>query len=571
MPNWVSSFWGHGIGFVDLDRDADLDLIVLGGASGLVGVFENNGTGHFTNRSLDTGIPTIAGASNFSAADWDADGDFDLVIVAPGAAPRFYRNDGGFAFVDVSLATGVTTLSLTKGMAWGDIDGDGWIDLYITHHAANYPGTLTTRNQLWRNNGNGAFTNIAAALGVDVKAYSLEAVIFDADQDGDLDLYLSNDRGMVNPIFRNRFWRNDGGVMNEIGQQNGTGLGFFSMGVAVGDPNLDGRLDLYCTNTTGGAAPLFGANPLFLRGLDGNYALGQATWGVDHYKPCWVGTFFDANNDGLEDLFVTNEIESPSLYMNQGAPPMVEMGAAANLVTALTPMFAGAVGDVDGDGDMDIVVNPVGGNIVLWVNQTNASNNWVKFRVIGEQHDLDAIGATVTMASGTSTQVRAITIAGNGYLGQNDLDAHFGLGAATSIDEIVLRWPNTGSMRTLTGYGINTRWTLLPPARMGDFNEDGIVTQLDLSALTSRFGMTVQPGLEALDMNGDALLSAADFGPMLAAKLGTVGDLNGDGAVNGADLALVLGAWGESPSAADLNGDGAVNGADLAILLGNWG
>lgn len=571
VPPPTSGLWGFGIGLVDLDRDGDLDVIALGDATGIVGIFENDGTGHFTDRSTTTGIPLIPGAGNFGAADWDADGDPDLVIVAPGAAPSFIRNDGAFTFTDVSTATGATTLSLTKGLAWGDVDGDGWIDLYITHHAINYPGTATTRNQLWRNNGDGTFTDVAAALGVNIKVFGLEVVLFDADQDGDLDIYASNDRGMVNAQFRNRFWRNDGGVMNEIGLVNGTGLGFFSMGVAIGDPNLDGDLDIYCTNTLGDYAPLYGDNPLFLRQSNGTYAQSNAVWGVTHHELSWATVFFDANNDGFEDLFVVNAESSPALYMHTGAPPMVNMTATANLQATALPMYCAVVGDVDGDGDLDMLTNPHNSNLRLHLNQTNGSSNWVKFRVVGERHDLEAIGATVRVTTGDTTQIRPVLVGGNGYLGQNGLDAHFGLGGTSIIDKIVVRWPYTGSVRVLTGYVINTRWTLLPPDRMGDFDADGVVTQADLSALTSRFGNPVVPGLEVLDMNGNGHLNSDDYGLLLAVGSASVGDLSGDGTVDGADLALILGSWGDGPSASDLDGDSTVNGADLAILLGNWG
>jgi ASPIC and UnbV/Dockerin type I domain len=247
------------------------------------------------------------------------------------------------------------------------------------------------------------------------------------------------------------------------------------------------------------------------------------------------------------------------------------MTSSANLLATGLPMYCAVVGDIDADGDLDLLTNPHGSNLRLHVNQTNASANWSKFRVAGERHDLDAIGATVQVTTGSTNQIRQVLVGGNGYLGQNGLEAHFGLGSATQMDKIVVSWPYTGSTRALVGYGINTRWTLLPPGRMGDFDDDGSVTQADLSALASHLGQSVIPGLEALDMNSDGVLASSDYPLMLNLCTAPVGDLNSDGVVDGADLAVVLGSWGNGPSSADLDGDGTVNGADLTIVLGNWG
>jgi len=577
-PTWTG-YAGYGIVLADLDSDDDLDLAAVGASSGLVGVFENDGTGSFLDRTAVTGIPPISAISNLSAVDWDADGDLDLLITRLQQPPKLFRNDGGFAFVDVTAASGITTPAITKGVSWGDLDGDGWVDLYVGHYRlVNGPASQWT-NQLWHNNGNGTFTDIAASLGVNVNAATLAPVFFDADDDGDLDLYLSNDRGMAPGFKPNHFYRNDGGVLVEIGQQNGTGLPLFSMGVAIGDLDGNGLTDIYCTNTPNSTPPLYGASPLWLQGSAGQYQLAQSAWGVEAtFDHCgWSCLFLDANHDRRLDLFVHLEQVPDTLFLGRDEPPMLAAIAEAGFAdSAGLSGYCTVMGDVDDDGDLDLVSNRFGGNLQLFINTTieqhgeSGSANWARFKVVGEGHDRHGFGTIVRVTVQATTMMRHVLAGADGYLGQNGFDAHFGLGDAATMDSIEVRWPNSGSVRLLTGYGANTRWTLYPPARLGDFDGDGVVTQVDLSTLSAECGGPVVPGLEMLDMNGDGMLDGGDFALIVGILGGSAGDFDDDGDVDGEDLGQLLGAWNEPCSPFDLTGDGGVDGDDLGALLGNW-
>jgi len=562
---------GVPVGFADLDGDGDQDLIAAGATADGIGIFDNDGTGHFTDRSSTSGIPPILKASNYSAADYDGDGDLDLVIGRFGGGIHLFRNEGNFTFVDVTAASGLTEFAATHGLSWGDLDGDGWIDLHVCNYVNAIPGTNNARNRVWRNNGDGTFSNVAQAWGLDTKAYSFLTAITDFDEDGDLDIYLSNDRGMYSPFVPNRYWRNDGGTFSEIGQQNGTGVALFSMGVAVGDLDRDGRIDLYCTNLPAAVPPLNGENPLLLQLTRGAWTQSQQAWGVTVKQSGWASLFFDADLDGWQDLFVVNQHVTNRLFLNTGGPPMFDATTAAGLSGPLNNAYSASVADIDGDGDLDLAVSHAGINLKLYINHSDNRRRWAMFNLRGERKDTAAIGATVRVRTGAVEQIRQVVVGANGYLGGSDGRLHFGLGAAVIMDEIHIRWPNSKRSRTLTNYPVDRVWTLYTPPELGDANGDAVIDQSDLSVFSANFAAPVKPGLEMMDMNGDGVLDQADFLLLLGVMNGLLGDFNLDGVVSGADLAHILGSWGQSGTAHDLNMDGTIDGQDLAILLENWG
>ncbi len=210
MQPWPQQdgYFGFGCGLADLDADGDQDIIILGSAAGLVGVFENDGTGFFTDRSAQRGIPILAEASGLAAADVDDDGLIDLYITRYGLPNVLARNGGGFHFTDVAAVAGVADPGNGKGACFGDFDGDQWLDLYVCNYSH---GAGAAPNRLYRNLGGASFADVGAAQGVADPGASFEAVWTDYDRDGDVDLYLSNDKGIEVPSYPNQLWRNDGG------------------------------------------------------------------------------------------------------------------------------------------------------------------------------------------------------------------------------------------------------------------------------------------------------------------------------------------------------------------------
>lgn len=565
---------GQTVGFADLDMDMDMDIVCLGKGNNEVGIFENLGGGQFANRSATSGIPGWQNPSTFAAGDYDADGDLDLVITTWGHGIHLMRNDGGFTFTEVTEAAGLSEFAATRGVSWGDLDGDGWIDMFVCNYMNAIPNTANAKNRLWRNNGDGTFTDKAAALGLADSCFSFMSALFDADMDGDLDIYISNDRATAWPFIPNRFLRNDGGVFTDIGAQNGTNLAFFSMGIACGDLDGNGLPDLYCTNLPSPVPPMLGENPLLLQQPGRNYVLSQGEWGVAVKKTSWNCTFFDVDNDADTDLYVINQLEANMLFEQRAAPPMVNIGSMVGLAGpsgTVSMDYCASVADVDDDGDLDIIQNNMSLNVRLFINNEGSERTWARFLLVGERHDTRALGATVRVRTGDKWQMRQLINGANGFLPQNDGLLHFGLNAATMMDEILVLWPNTGTTRTLTNYPASKRWRLIPPSKMGDSNFDGVVNQLDLTTFARALALPFAPGQEAFDFDGDGALSASDTQEFLSLFKGKRGDIDANGVVDGKDLGDLLLHWGPVPSAFDLDLDGRVSGSDLGILLANWG
>ncbi len=274
---------GFGCGFSDLDADNDQDIIILGAADGHVGIFENNGAGFFTDRSATSGIPLLVEASGFAAGDLDGDGLPELFITQMGAPDLLLRNDGNLQFTDIAALVGTADVGSGMGVSIGDYDADTRLDIYVCNYNGQEPGTEFMNNRLYRNVSDWSFAEVGAALGVDDDAYAFQSVWFDMDQDGDLDLYLSNDRGHIGPLFRtNQLWRNDGGVFENISAESGAGVALFSMGIACGDFDGNGWADLYVTNL---ASYEDGYNPLLLHNgaTPPHYNELSALAGVDHW------------------------------------------------------------------------------------------------------------------------------------------------------------------------------------------------------------------------------------------------------------------------------------------------
>ncbi|MGA1224244.1 MAG: FG-GAP-like repeat-containing protein, partial [Phycisphaerales bacterium] len=223
-----SGQYGCGVALVDLDNDGDDDLIATGNSAGQIALFANDGTGHFVDRTASSGLPAVTKVSGVVAGDYDGDGDLDLFITRWLAPAMLFRNEGGLFFANATsqaLLTGISGAG--AGCSFGDFDGDGDLDLAIAMRTNTNSNMM--RNRFYRNNGNGTFTDISVALGVDDGFASFQCILQDLDRDGDCDLYVSNDKGMPGVAW-NRYFRNEGGVFTEE-LDSGACIAIDSMGV----------------------------------------------------------------------------------------------------------------------------------------------------------------------------------------------------------------------------------------------------------------------------------------------------------------------------------------------------
>ena len=598
--------FGEGLAFADLDADGDPDIVLLGAATGRIGLYENDGRGFFTDRSAGiAGVHPLT--SGVTAMDFDRDGDVDLHVTRRGLPDRLFRNDGAFHFTDVAGIVGVADIGDGHGAAWADVDGDGWPDLYLCNR--------DRPNRLFMSIRVGVaeqvvFVDEAVARGVD-RGHdpSFAAAFFDMDDDGDPDLYLGNDHGTNCAVFHNHLFRNDGGVFTDVTDQ-ATEACLDAMCVAVGDFDGDGRQDLFSTNTPAGHALMLnrGSRP-WLR------AEKQA--GVAGFAVGWGATFLDFDNDGRLDLHVCHANARNRLFRNTDRWPVEDVSKAVGLDDP-AQSFASATADVDGDGDPDLLVGARGVPVRLHINHAGSLRRWIAFDVVGlgdpasvtGRSPEPSIGAVVRVRSGDRVQVREVR-AGHGYKSQDELRLLVGLDAAPEAEEVSVRWPGGGETRVLRGLGAGRRWTLWPTDRLGDFDADGDRDPADLAAIAACWTGDVPgalvPGCERADFDGDADVDAEDVLAMLAAGYaGWTGDCDGDGIpdpvaiaaglvpdldadglpdgcpppppedfdldgrVNAADLAILMSHWGQAAPAIDLDGDGVVGFPDLLGLLAAW-
>ncbi len=527
MQGWPQAYgyYGFGCGFVDLDGDGDPDVILMGAADGRVGIMENDGTGNFVDRSKGSGIPLLMQGSAFAAGDFDGDGWPDLYFTQFGEPNVLMKNLGNFQFSEVSVTAGVGDSGAGKGACFGDYDNDGWLDLYVCNYQDIIPGPSDITNRLFHNLGDGTFADVSAAQGVDDEGEGFQPVWSDYDRDGDVDLYLSNDNRYL-PVRANRLWRNDGGVLVDVSAASGAGVALFSMGMACGDFDGNGRPDFYCTNIPGGGGM---NNPLLLNQADGTFVESSVSAGVDNPFTSWGAVFADFTNNGHQDLYVNNMMLPNTLYLNSGVFPCVEAAGQANLMASGGNSFSSAAADVDGDGDLDLLVNNLSGNVQLFINHEGDTRSWLRVQVVGRQSNLQAVGANVSARFGADWQFREVLAGGNGYLGQNELTVHFGAGAGLMAAEVVVQWPGGSPVRTLTNLPTNQVWTAYPPERLGDGDGDGLVNLNDFLAFSDCFASGFQPGCEMMDFDGDSVVGLGDFAAFLAVYSPPVVDCNVNG------------------------------------------
>ncbi len=463
-----------GCSWGDYDDDGFVDLFVanttLFGAAPNRGrnfLYHNNHDGTFLAITSGPIVTEIADHVTGVWGDFDNDGFLDLFVTSIGQINSLFRNLDNNTFARTNAGSLVTTASDYDGAAWGDYDNDGFLDLFITQSGGAQSNPLA--NFLYRNNGNGIFTkitngNVATDLGI-----GRGCAWGDFDNDGNLDLFVSNAFFITNFLYRNRgdlmFTRvTAGSIATEVAD---------SRGCAWADYDNDGYLDLFVAN---GGRTSAQNNFLYHNNGDGN--LTKVTSGsiVNDGGHSFGCTWGDYDNDGFLDLFVANGCgQNNLLYHNNGDGSFTK-------VTTGSPVNDGgesggcAWGDYDNDGFLDLFVanggNTCSGNDenqrnFLYRNNTNR-NNWISIKLVGTVSNRSGIGAKVRLKAtvgGTNRwQLRQIS-GGDGYGQMNGLRAHFGLGDATNIDTVRIEWPS-GTVQELRDVWTNQFLTVTESPRL---------------------------------------------------------------------------------------------------------
>jgi hypothetical protein len=464
---------GAGAMFFDYDGDGWLDIYFANGCwlktvndnrgrkfRGKLAnsLYRNNSDGTFTDLTARAGVGHQGYGVGCSAADFDNDGDLDLYVLNYGPNV-FYRNNGDGTFTDISQASGLANSNWSLSAPWFDYDGDGDLDVYVANYleydsgkfrsyyaAAGYPGPLSYRGQpdaLYRNNGDGTFTDVTRQAGLfRPNGRAMSATVADLNNDGFLDLYIPND-AMENYFFRNAgkgTFESEGLVMGLAFGEGGQGVS--SMGPAVGDVDRDGWIDIYIPDMGYGCLLMNRKDYFEDRTTPANLAVvcGQYTG--------WGGVLFDYDCDGYLDIFVANGnahheyTEEDVLMRNDGTGNFVDVADKSGAHFKQKYVGRGAAyGDYDNDGDLDLLVINLNDTPRLLRNDGGNSNNWLTIEARLPGGKTDAIGARVTVAVGSLTQLRDL-IPMVGYLSQADPRCHFGLGKAAKADTVEIRWPD---------------------------------------------------------------------------------------------------------------------------------
>ena len=492
-----------GAGVVVLDFDGDKrDDIYFSNTNGANHLYLNTGDGGFEEMAVEAGVDDAEGEGNGGcAADYDNDGDIDLFVTNFGPS-RLFQNGGDGTFEDITVASGLDDGDLvlrSTGCAWGDYDGDGYVDLVVTRHLNEFNPDLLMKKDFYSSvGGMSLFHNVDGARfeettallgdtsgpadGLDVLFGNIWGAGFqpswlDYDDDGDVDLLVINDFGQE--IQPNVLWRNDGAdgsdgwTFTDVSLDTGIDVPMYGMGLAVGDPNGDGLVDLFVTNIRN--------NVLFSRDtntptFDDIAGESKATVGniENLLRVAWGTMFFDYDNDADEDLYVVsgylggdpdvipaNPLEQPNVLLRNGGSGTFEDVSDGSGADDPGVGRGGAYLDYDGDGCLDVVVGNFGQGARLFKNMCTEGNHWLRVHLQGNASGTDGLGAKIEVKAGGRTQVRKV-VSGASFMGQNMLDAHFGIGEADEIVSVTVYWPS-GQVQRLTDVEVDEVLTVVEP------------------------------------------------------------------------------------------------------------
>ncbi len=488
-----------GVALIDYDNDGWLDIYLVNSLTvDLVkskgktrsALYRNRGDGTFVDVTDRAGVGDIGWGMGVAVGDYNNDGFEDLYVTCVGPN-HLLKNNGDGTFTDVTQKAGVSDPRWSAGASFVDYDNDGWLDLFVANyvsfdfnHLPEFGKDKTCQfkgvavqcgprglpgdgDSLYHNNGDGTFTDVSKRAGVSDPNgyYGMGVISSDFDEDGLTDIFVAND-STPNFLYKN----NGDGTFKEVGflsatalSENGAAQG--SMGVTVADYDHDGRLDLFVTNFDDDYNTLYRNEG---RGsfADASYAAKVAAVSLPYVG--WGTKFFDYDSDGWVDLFVGNGHVYPQIKTflqrnfvhrnnrdgtfnetaEQLGPPFAEKRAARGV----------AFGDIDNDGDVDLVINNLDGAAQLLRNDGGNANNSVLIKTIGVKSNRGGVGARVRVVSGDLVQKDEVR-SGDSYISQSDLRLHFGLEKRTKLDLIEVRWPS-GVVDKITNAGVNSLITV---------------------------------------------------------------------------------------------------------------
>ena len=495
-----------GVALFDCDNDGRLDILVVNdstieqakaGGVPMVTLYHQVDNLKFIDITKEAGLNHKGWGMGIAVADYDNDGLADIYVTGYNGNV-LYHNLGGCKFEDVTEKAGVSGGGFSAGAAWADYDRDGHLDLFVSRYVQTDLNHLPTAENpsknffhkglpvenpwtmdgetdlLYHNRGDASFEEVSKKAGVDDAAarFGLGVVWGDFDNSGWPSLLVANDTG-PNYLYQNKH----NGTFEDVGMLSGVSLSpegneVGNMGVDMGDFDRDGRLDFAITDYADQPKGLF-----LNQGQQGfaniTYSARIAQSSLPYVS--WGTGFVDLDNDGLPDLVIASGHVYPDvdtvpknvkyrepllLYHNKGDRTFDEIADAAGLNSGPMQSRRGvAFGDINNDGNIDMVVFNVGAPPSLFLNETKSSNHRVLFKLIGTKSNRGAVGARITLTSASRSQMEEIK-AGSSYLSTSDSRLHFGLAGDSVIDKVEIRWPS-GSVEVLKGLPADAIYTIL--------------------------------------------------------------------------------------------------------------
>ena len=432
-----------GIAVCDFDGDGSQDIYITNGERFPNQLYLNNKDETFSEVGQASGVADLSEGWGAICADIDNDGDADIYLTNYFGENKLFLNDGKAFFTDATAEAGVGDVGPSTSAALVDYDNDGYLDIYVLNRSQ---AVVDYANRLYRNNGDGTFSDVTDSSGSGDMGTSLAVGIFDYDNDNYPDIYVVNEFG------RDGLYHNNGdGTFTNLARELGIPLGA-GMGVDFSDYDNDGDIDIYVTNLA--------RDFLLTNNGDGTFEDNGEALGITNVTMAWGVNFFDYDNDGDEDIYVVNGAmawpqiysETNVFYINNGTLGFSEKASNMRLDDNGDGR-ASVCFDFNNDGYGDLLmINVSRGELRLFINQ-NSGNNWIKVKLEGTESNRSGVGAKIKVEAGGVTQYKEIAV-GASFASMNSLVMGFGLNKEEIIEKMTVYWPS-GVIQEFTDISVN--------------------------------------------------------------------------------------------------------------------